>query len=138
MEKIGRWLILIKFFLIYKKYQSKLPTKSNMIDPKMHYDVFSDGVFWEDEELEYYPELVGLFRSVLCYRTYLIVNQKEEKLSKDLKGHRKFFRIAQKKFPNWIGFQEKRCSYNPELADRIRRIRKVSEWKMEKFFNEEF
>ena len=40
--------------------------------------------------------------------------------------------MAKKYFPNWIGFNENRCSYNPELSDKIKRIRKVAEWKIDK------
>ena len=53
-----------------------------------------------------------------------------------MKKYKQVYERVKKDCPGWIGFQEKRCFYDSELADRIRRIRKVSEWKIEKAFQE--
>jgi hypothetical protein len=45
------------------------------------------------------------------------------------------FEMAKKYFPNWIGFDKSRCSYNSELRDRILRIKKVEKWRFEKEFS---
>jgi len=46
---------------------------------------------------------------------------------------KKIFEMAKKHFPNWIGFDKSRCSYDSELADRIMRIRKVADWRFQKY-----
>ncbi len=46
--------------------------------------------------------------------------------------------MAKKYFPNWIGFDESRCSYNPEIADRMIRIRKVADWRFQRLLDEEY
>ena len=39
--------------------------------------------------------------------------------------NKEFYEATKRKIPNWIGFSKDRCSYNPEISDRINRIRKV-------------
>ena len=119
---------------IFRKYKYSLPTKSKLVNPKMNYHILADAVAWEDEGIEKCnPELENAFRFVLMYRTYLICNIKVDSSNKNLKT----FELAKKYFPNWIGFNNSRCSYNAELSDRINRIRKVSEWKINKMMNDE-
>lgn len=96
----------------------------------MEYNVLADGVAWEDEGLfDCDPDLGNAFRSVIHYRTGLITGNTEG-------VDKRYFELAKKYFPDWIGFNEDRCSYNAEHADRIRRIRKVSSWKIDKFFDD--
>lgn len=47
------------------------------------------------------------------------------------------FKLAKIHFPDWIGFDSERCSYNPELANRILRIQKVAKWQLNKMFDDE-
>ncbi|MFY0602366.1 MAG: hypothetical protein JXQ93_00345 [Flavobacteriaceae bacterium] len=110
-----------------------------MKKPKMHYDVLSDGVYWEDEGLENCDQkLIDIFKLVIHYRTALLVNYSKKEITKEEAKLYKVFKMAKKDFPNWIGFNEKRCSYNPYLSDRIKRIRKASAWKMAKRMNEDW
>ena len=122
---------------IFKKYKNSLPTCSQLENPKMDYHILADAVVWEDEGIENSPsELENMLRYVINYRKNLIVYQNFESEKEALKAiGRKEFELAKKYFPNWIGFHHKRCSYHPELSERIQRIRKVSEWKMEKLMN---
>ena len=46
------------------------------------------------------------------------------------------FELAKKYFPKWIGFESSRCSFDAERSDRIKRIRKVSDWKIDKIIND--
>lgn len=98
---------------------------------KMEYYFFQDVIGWEDEGIqEFHPDLANMFSFVLAYRTYLI-----ETPSSNVKGNRfnKWtFNLAKKYFPDWIGFQDERCSFNPEYADRIQRYRNVTDYKLNK------
>lgn len=135
-ERITQELLMRR---VFKKYKNSLPTVSVSDNPKMDYHVLADAVVWEDEGIENCePALENALRYALNYRTNLIVN-KDFELEK---GHsyntgQRTYKLAKKYFPNWIGFAKKRCEYNPELSERIKRIRKVSEWKIEKLMNTE-
>lgn len=134
IEKIVVW---IQYLLKGRKYRGKLPQISNMKNPKMHYEILSDSVYWEDEGLEELPfELTSAMKYVIHYRTHLITNPDPKDIKGNMKKYKQVYERVKKNCPGWIGFQEKRCSYDSELADRIRRIRKVSEWKIEKAFQE--
>ncbi|SHI31525.1 hypothetical protein [Aquimarina spongiae] len=134
VEKIIQDLFIRKAF---KKYKNSLPTKSDSENPKMDYHVLADAVVWEDEGIEKCnPKLENALRYALNYRTKLIVNENFETQKENSKSiEKRTFKLAKKYFPNWVGFNENRCSYNPELSDRIKRIRKVSEWKIDKLMN---
>lgn len=98
----------------------------------MEYHVLADGVFWDDEGLrEIEWELSNAFRFVINFRTKLITNSNEPN-----EFYQQIYKLAQRYFPNWIGFKKERCSHNEELAERIERIRKVSGWKIDKTFKE--
>ena len=122
---------------VFKKHKNSLPSVSKLENSKMDYHVLADAVIWEDEGIEKIPpELENMLRYVLNYRTNLITHQNfefEQGVSKVI--GRKEFELAKKYFPDWIGFQGNRCSYSPELLERIQRIRKISEWKIEKLMN---
>mgnify|MGYP007079439012 CR=1 FL=1 len=124
---------------VFKKFKNSLPTKFVSKNPKMDYHVLADAVVWNDEGIETcHPELENALRYALNYRTNLIVeenfNFKKENLNSPGK---RTFELAKKYFPNWIGFDKNRCEFNPQLSERIKRIRKVSEWKIEKLTNSE-
>ncbi|MCH2196938.1 hypothetical protein [Kordia sp.] len=130
----------IRYF--FGKYKNTLPTKSTVDNPKMKYYPFEGDqgiVGWEDEGFVETPFRLGRMLSfVLAYRTYLIETPPEEfNIKKIGRFHSKAFRLGKKYFPNWIGFQEARCTYNPVHADRIKRYRKVTEWKIEKLLSDD-
>lgn len=137
IEEMIQKLWIKKTFMAYK---NSLPTTSQLENPKMEYNVMADAVAWEDEGLTTcHPDLGNAFRFVIYYRTFLIVN--ESALSKthdSMKFDKQIFELAKKYFPDWIGFNSERCTYKVELSDKIKRIRKVSKWKMEKLFNYDF
>jgi hypothetical protein len=123
----------------FKSHKNSLPKKSNIIDPKMEYDALKGAVYWEDEGLmERGPDLANAFGPVICFRTHLITYPENEIEYEDFnKFDKQIFILAKKYFPDWIGFHEVRCSYNAELSDRIKRIRKVSKWKIDKIMSED-
>lgn len=84
----------------------------------MNYHTLADGVVWEDEGLyECHPDLANAFRLVINYRTGLILNEIDETKSSNSLNKR-IFETAKKYFPDWIGFQKARCTYNVILSDR--------------------
>ncbi len=121
----------------FRKYKNSLPTKSDSENPKFDYHVLADAIVWKDEGIEKCnPKLENALRYALNYRTNLIVYEYfelEKETSKNI--GKRTFKLAKKYFPKWIGFNQNRCSYNPELSDRIKRIRKVSKWKIDKVMN---
>tara|TARA_R110001632_G_scaffold221815_1_gene352575 strand:+ start:6659 stop:7093 length:435 start_codon:yes stop_codon:yes gene_type:complete len=123
----------------FRKYKDSLPTKSDSENPKFDYHVLADAIIWEDEGIEKCnPKLENALRYALNYRTNLIANKGfEAKNDNSEKIGKRTFKLAKNYFPNWIGFNENRCTYNSELSDRIKRIRKVSEWKIDKVMNYE-
>ena len=132
-------IIFQKFFIkkVFIKYRNSLPTKTEFNNPKMEYHVLAGSVVWEDEGIaECHPKLENAFRYVLSYRTNLISNEFSENENTE-KRNKQTFELAKKYFPNWIGFKDVRCSYNAELSNRIKRIRKVSEWEIDKVMNED-
>lgn len=140
MRKTVEWIIQELFIRrAFRKYKDSLPTKSDCENPKFDYHVLADAIVWEDEGIEKCnPKLENALRYALNYRTNLIANKDlETKNDNSGKIGKRTFKLAKKHFPNWFGFNENRCSYNSELSYRIKRIRKVSEWKIDKMMNYE-
>lgn len=76
---------------------------------KVSYELFSDALIWEDEEMMgLEDDELSCLRALLRYRTCLMINEPDESL-KDIWDR------AQKDFADWIGFREDRCSATPEL-----------------------
>lgn len=123
-------------FIIHK---GKLPTKSEMSNPKMEYEGFSGAFIWEDEGLwETNHLLANAFKYVIHHRMTLVIGSKNDvSVMRSKKFDKQIFEMAKKYFPNWIGFDISRCSYNTDVADRMMRIRKVANWKFQKLLNEE-
>jgi len=134
MCKITEQLALELFiWRAFRKYKNSLPTKPEYDSPKMQYHVLAGAVVWEDEGIDKcHPKLENAFRYALNYRTNLIVH---ENYIPENRIEKRAFKLAEKYFQNWIGFNKNRCSYSPELSDRIKRIKKVSEWKINKIMN---
>ncbi|MFC4632329.1 hypothetical protein ACFO3O_00305 [Dokdonia ponticola] len=134
-----KFILKIWFWRLFIVHKNTLPTKSDRIHPKMEYELMSGGFIWEDEGLwGMQRDLANAFRYVLHHRTKLVLGPIN---SMGIMGSDNFdkqiFKMAQKYFPDWIGFHESRCSYNPELADRMMRILKVANWRMDKVINDD-
>ncbi len=136
MKKLFLKIII---WYVFKKYKNTLPTQSNVSNPKMDYYFMQDAVIWEDEGLlESHPKPGKVFGYAVNHRRYLIETSPQEATTqKPDKFNKQVFEMAKKYFPNWIGFDSARCSYNPELSDRIKRIRKVANWQFDKLMNED-
>ena len=121
--------------MIYHK--NSLPKEVSVSSPKMKTEGMSWAVYWEDEGISNPSyNLTRAFIYVIHYRTSLIVGSKGRIGSYGPKHFNKLmFKLAKIHFPDWIGFYSERCSYNPELANRILRIQKVAEWRMNKIFD---
>jgi hypothetical protein len=132
MKWLRRILLYPFFRRIMRKYRGTLPETTTTLDPKMEYYAMADAVIWEDEGLiECHPDLGNAFRFVVHHRTELITG-----VTTFNKEYKKYFDLAKKYYPNWIGFDPSRCSFNVERADRITRLRKVSQWKIDKMMEE--
>ncbi|WP_130734659.1 hypothetical protein [Flavobacterium sp. J27] len=129
--------IMIWFVFLFSK--EKLPTKSKISNPKMRYEIMSGAFIWEDEGLWELrnSKLIQAFRYVINHRMKLLVGPENDVgCFRSLDFDKQIYKIAKRFYPNWIGFEESRCSFNPEIADKIMRIKKVAKVKMERFFNE--
>ena len=123
--------------MIYHK--NSLPKETRISNPKMETEGMSWAVYWEDEGiLNPSYNLTRAFVYVIHYRTCLIVGDSGNITNYGPKHFNKLmFKLAKFHFPDWIGFDKKRCSYNPELTNRILRIQKVAEWQLNKMFDNE-
>lgn len=106
----------------------------------MEYEVFSGSFIWEDEglwELRNH-HLLDAFKYVINHRMHLVVGENHDiGCMRSKRFDKAIYKMAKKHFPNWIGFEKSRCSYNPELEDRILRVKKVEKWRYEKLMNED-
>ena len=127
-------------WIVFIRNKETLPTESKIANPKMEYEVMSGAFIWEDEglwELRNH-HLADAFRHVINHRMKLIVGpDKNVGVMRSKSFDKQIFKMAKKYFPDWIGFDKSRCSYNPEIADRILRIKKVEKWRYQKLLNEE-
>ncbi|VXB76577.1 conserved hypothetical protein [Flavobacterium sp. 9AF] len=133
-------LLKIRIWITFLRNKGTLPTVSEMITPKMKYEILSGSFIWEDEGLWEHRNhhLQNAFKYVIKHRMNLLVGPDNDVGHMRSKSFdKKIFKMAKKYFPNWIGFQESRCRYNPEIAEKILRIKKVEKWKYEKLLNEE-
>lgn len=133
------FILKTRIWIIFIRNKEILPTKSKIINPKMEYEAISGAFIWEDEglwELRNH-NLKGAFKYVLNYRMKLVVGPDNENVGvmRSKSFDRSIFEMAKKYFPNWIGFDESRCSYNSEIEDRIIRIKKVETWRYQKLLN---
>lgn len=123
------------FWIVFIRNKETLPTESKIVNPKMKYEVLSGAIYWEDEglwELRNY-HIQDAFKYVLNHRMKIIVGSDNYVgVMRSQNFDESIFKMARKHFPNWIGFNELRCSYNSEIRDRILRIKKVEKWKYQK------
>ncbi len=114
---------------IMKRYRSRFRRRWWVFRPRMEYHVFADAVYWTDEfPVNIQRDLENAFRVVLHHRTSLLTGKQGR--------FPKAWDLAVRYFPRWIGFKQERCTFNPELADRIARIRRVSNRCIERSFAE--
>lgn len=133
-----RIYLKILIWRIFRRNRNKLPTKSDITNPKMEYDIMCGGFFWEDEGFMHNSDLARIFGFVINYRTRIVVGSSNNlSIMESEKFDKQIFKMAKKYFPNWIGFDESRCSYNPELGDRMVRIIKVGNWRLNKVLKED-
>ncbi|WP_299122958.1 hypothetical protein [uncultured Winogradskyella sp.] len=131
-------ILKIRIWITFLKNKDSLPAKSKLINPKMEYEGMSGAFIWEDEGLWEVRNhhLTDAFKYVIHHRMKLVVGPKKDfGAVRSSAFDKEIFEMAKKYFPNWIGFDELRCSYNPELADRIIRIKKVADWRFQKLLN---
>lgn len=137
---IKNFILKTWIWFTFLRNKESLPTESKMINPKMEYECMSGAFTWEDEglwELRNH-HLQDAFKYVINHRMKLIVGtDKDVGFMRSLSFDKKIYEMAKKHFPNWIGFNKSRCSYNSELENRILRIKKVEKWKYQKLMNEE-
>ncbi|MFK8044254.1 MAG: hypothetical protein AB8B72_02075 [Crocinitomicaceae bacterium] len=129
----------IRIRIAFIRSKAPLPVESRIRNPTMKYEVMSGAFIWEDEGLWTLKNhhLQDAFKYVIVHRMRLLVGDDEDYGVMQSKSFDKsIFEMAKKYFPNWIGFAESRCSYSSEIADRIRRIKKVEKWKIHKLLNE--
>ncbi|KGO79624.1 hypothetical protein Q762_14090 [Flavobacterium cauense R2A-7] len=123
-------------WITFIRNKETLPTESKIINPKMEYETMSGAFIWEDEGLWELRnnQLKDAFKYVINHRMKLIVGRDSDvEVMRSKNFDKRIFEMAKKYFPNWIGFEKSRCSYNSELADRILRIKKVENWRFQKY-----
>ncbi len=109
---------------LHKHQNTPVPV---VADPaaKLEYHLLADAMFWSDE-LEAIPrELDDAFRAILNHRTSLLIGE--------IGQFPEVWRAAKECFPDWIGFRPERCTPNAEIADRTKRIRRVSESQLDRW-----
>jgi hypothetical protein len=127
-------------WITFIRSKELLPTESNITNPKMEYETMSGAFIWEDEGLWECRNhhLVDAFKYVINHRMKLVIGHNSDAgVMRSKTFDETIFKMAKKHFPNWIGFNESRCSYDPKLADRMLRIIKVANWRIDKLMNEE-
>lgn len=138
MNRIKNFFYRIWIWILFLKYKNTLPTTSEIENPKMEFEFFSEAFIWEDEGLwEINHRLANAFKPVICHRMKLVIGSDcDLGVFVSAKFDEQIFGLAKRYFSNWIGFHSSRCSYNQELSNRMLRIRKVVDWRMEKLLNE--
>lgn len=139
MSLIKDFLLKLWILRTFLLHRNTLPIASSLENPKMQYEVFSGAFIWEDEGLwEAHYQLADAFKYVIHQRMKLIVGPNNDVgVFRSVKFDQQIFNMAKRFFPCWIGFEDSRCSYNPELAHRIMRIKKVENWRYQKLLNDE-
>ncbi len=111
---------------LFKNFEGVLPEKSKEDNSQMKWNMLADGVYWTDEGLDdIHRDLNNAFRFVLNYRTSLLINKKTDYCKSE-------YYLAKKYFPKWIGFSESRNNFDSELAERVERIMRVSNYQIDK------
>ena len=132
------FILRIWIWITFLRNKEKLPSKSKIINPKIEYETMSGAFIWEDEglwELRNH-DLQDAFKYVLNHRMKLIVKSDYDVgVMRSKSFDKSIFEMAKKHYPNWIGFDKSRCTYNSKLRDRILRIKKVEIWRFQNEFS---
>lgn len=134
-------ILKLWIWITFIKNKETLPTKSKNTNPKMEHEGLSGAFIWEDEGLWDLRNhhLADAFKYVIHHRMKLVAGPDNDVgVMRSYSFDKQIFEMAKKYFPDWIGFDESRCSYNPELAERIMRIRKVADWRFQKMLDEKY
>ena len=105
----------------------------------MEYESLSGAFIWEDEGLweSRNHHLQDAFKYVINHRMKLIVGPDNDVgFMRSYKFDKQIFEMAKRFHPEWIGFEKYRCSYNQELTERIMRIKKVANWRLQKLLSD--
>jgi hypothetical protein len=112
---------------VLQNYQGKWGSFSPSAAPKLEYHVFADAVFWSDELPRPIPtDLEDSFRFVINHRTSILLGETGQ--------FPEVWNAAKECYPDWPGFLPYRCTANAEIAERIKRIRRVSAWRIQRAF----
>ena len=132
------FILRIWIWITFLRNKEKLPSISKIINPKIEYETMSGAFIWEDEglwELRNH-DLQDAFKYVLNHRMKLIVKSDYDVgVMRSKSFDKSIFEMAKKYYPNWIGFDKSRCTYNSKLRDRILRIKKVEIWRFQNEFS---
>ncbi len=138
---IPHFFVRIWIWWVFVNNRNKLPTKSTIDNPKMEIEGLTQAFIWEDEGLWEFNKtrhLPQAFKPVIVHRTSLVLGPENDSgFLYSKRFDRQIFNMAKRYFPDWIGFHKSRCSYSPEVADRMIRIKKVAEWRLDKFMDQE-
>jgi len=132
-------ILKIWIWITFIRNKKTLPTESKIDNPKIEYEVISGSFIWEDEGLWRCRNhhLQDAFKYVLNHRMNLIVRPNSNVgVMRSRKFDESIFKMAKRFFPNWIGFDYSRCSYDSTLTDRLLRIKKVEKWRYEKLLKD--
>lgn len=130
-------MLLIRLIIIWFLFwtnRNKLPKHSNIKNPKYTYESLSCSFIWEDEGLWGNPHrYASFFKHVIAHRSEIQSGNTDNIRWFSQRFYDKVvYKMAKFYFPDWIGFSPSRCTYNAELADRLERIFKVVEWRINK------
>ena len=127
------WILKTWIWITFLRHKKTLPSESNMVNPKFKFEWMSGAFIWEDEGLWEHRShhFSGAFKYVIKHRMQLIAGSENDTgFMRSKKFDKQIFEMARKHFPNWVGFDVSRCSFDSNLANRIKRIEKVEEWRM--------
>jgi hypothetical protein len=83
--------------------------------PKVFYEIMSGALIWSDETNKETPvEVIWALRSIVAYRTSLMLNKPREEL-------RPMWDLGLSLFPKWVGFRSERRQPTPKLLQIYRR-----------------
>jgi len=124
----------MKFQAVYEQLASIAEVLNTLSEPtatEPRYHALAGALFWDDERpgvSERKPfETWSALRYIFRFRTTLILGTPEEQ-------YRGLWEFAKTQFPNWVGFDPRRCEHNEQLAETYRALDDESMIKMEKLF----
>lgn len=123
--------VLNHYEKVFKKYGHILNRKRIPWNIAWKYEIMSDAIIFLDEwTLSLPTELNNCLRAIFHHRAAIICGEEEQSEYKEA------YELGKVYFPKWRGYRKKRNQFCPVKSERLKRIRKVSNWKMEKMFKE--